>query len=125
MAVTYRIDSDERIVYLTTTGESSFPEWRDAMLAVLSDPSYERGFNFLSDRTHETDVPDTEFARSASQFIKQHADEMRGCRWAAVSNNTAIFGMQRMFAIISEATGITVRAFKNYEEARAWLSQTE
>src|SRR5256885_10720743 len=49
MAVTYRIEPGERIVYLTTTGESSFAEWRDAMMAALSDPAYRRGFNFRSE----------------------------------------------------------------------------
>ena len=121
MAITYRIDPSERIVYLTTTGETSFAEWRDAMLAALSDPLHQRGFNFLSDRSQETDVPDAEFARSAAQFIKQHADEMGECRWAAVSNIPAVYGMQRMFSIISDTIGITVMAFKDYEEARQWL----
>ncbi|MDQ3743310.1 MAG: hypothetical protein M3444_02895 [Acidobacteriota bacterium] len=121
MAVTYRIDAEDRIVYLTTTGESSFAEWRDAMLAVLSDPQYRRGMGFLSDRRGETDVPDPEFARSAAQFIMQHEGEMAGSRWAAVSNQVAVYGMQRMFSILSEATGVTAAAFMDFEQARRWL----
>ncbi len=121
MAVNYHIEPDEGIVYLTTTGESSFAEWRDAMLAALSDPQYRRGMGFLSDRRAETDVPDPEFARSAAQFIMQHEGEMAGSRWAAVSNNTAVYGMQRMFSILSEATGVTAAAFTDFEQARRWL----
>src|SRR3954469_12524133 len=99
MAVTYRIDPDERVVYLTTTGDSSFTEWEEKLLAVLSDPAYRPGFNFLSDRRPETDVPDPLFARSAADFLNEHLEEMGSFKWAAVSSNPAIYGMQRMFSI--------------------------
>ncbi len=121
MAVNYHIEPVEGIVYLTTVGESSFAEWRDAMLSALSDPHYRRGMGFLSDRRAETDVPDPEFARAAAQFLMQHEEEMAGSRWAAVSNNTAVYGMQRMFSILSEATGVTAAAFTDFEQARRWL----
>jgi len=121
VAVTYRIDTADRVVYLTTVGESSFAEWRDVMLCALSDPQYRRGMGFLSDRRGQTDVPDPEFARAAAQFLMQHDDEMAGGRWAAVSNQAAVYGMQRMFSILSEATGVTTAAFMDFEEARRWL----
>ena len=121
LAVTYKISPDERIIYLTTAGDSTFDEWRDAMLGVLSDPAYRRGMGFLSDRRGQTGTPEPEFAREAAQFLMQHSDEMEGCRWAAISEDAAIYGMQRMFAILSETTGVTARAFMDYEEARRWL----
>jgi len=50
MAVTYRINPGERIVYLDTTATPSFEEWRDTMVALLSDPAFETGFDFLTNR---------------------------------------------------------------------------
>ena len=123
MAVTYHIDTDERVVYLTTARDSSFVEWREVMMAVLSDPSYRPGFNFLSDRRQETDVPSTEFARSAAEFLKLNSAKMGGFKWAAVSGDMAIYGMQRMFSIYSEIKGIEARAFTNYEEALEWVRE--
>jgi hypothetical protein len=55
----------------------------------------------------------------------QHEEEMAGSRWAAVSNNTAVYGMQRMFSILSEATGVTAAAFMDFEQARRWLLEHE
>ncbi len=81
MPVNYRIDPDERFVYLTTVGESSLAEWTEAMLAVLSDSTYQPGFNFLSDRREESDVPDTEFAKGAADFLQRHHEEMGHYRW--------------------------------------------
>jgi hypothetical protein len=91
------------------------------MLAVLSDPQYHSGFNFLSDRRQQTSVPTTEFARGAAEFLNQHSSEMGNFRWAAVSNNSAIYGMQRTFTIYSEMKGVRAEAFTDYEEARSWL----
>jgi hypothetical protein len=123
LAVTYRIEPEERIVYLTTVGESTFAEWRDTMLAILDDPAYQRGMGFLSDRRQQTGVPDPEFAREAALFLMQHSDEMEGCRWAAISEDAEVIGVQRIFTVLAEATGVTAQAFGNYEEARAWLAR--
>ena len=125
MAITHRIDAGERIVYLSTSGESNFAEWREAMLAARSDPAFRRGFNFLSDRSQETDVPDPEFTRAAAQFVRQHRHELEGAKWATVSASAAIFSAQRLFISLSATTGITVRAFADYEAARRWLLEAD
>jgi hypothetical protein len=121
VAVTYNINADEQIVYLTTTGDSSFAEWRDAMLAVLSDPSYRRGMGFLSDRRDQTDVPDGEFASAAADFLKAHSEAMGDCFWAAVASRPAVFGVMRMFSVTKTVKGVTYMPFADFEEARGWL----
>jgi hypothetical protein len=121
VAVTYRIAPDERIVYLTAVGESSFAEWRGALLSALSDPAYRKGFNFLSDRRDQADVPDTEFVRAAAALLRGHSAAVGGCRWATVAGRDALYGMARMFSTFSEGTCIQVAAFRDYEDARSWL----
>jgi hypothetical protein len=122
VAVTYRIAPDERTVYLTTTGEATFAEWREAVLSALSDPDYRKGFNFLSDRSDQADVPDTAFAKSAAALLREHSALIDGCRWAAVAGRDALYGMARMFSTFSEGTCIQVAAFRDYEDARRWLA---
>ena len=61
MPVIQAIDVAERALYLTTVGEPSFDEWRDALLGVFSDPAFETGFNFISDRRGAR-PPSPEFA---------------------------------------------------------------
>jgi hypothetical protein len=60
MSVIYAIDVAERVVYLTTVGEPSFEQWRDTLLMVFSDPAFETGFNFISDR-RRAKAPSPEF----------------------------------------------------------------
>ena len=121
MAVTYRIVPQERIVYLTVSGESSFGEWEGALRRVLADPAYVKGFDFLTDRREQRDVPEPEFPRQVLRFLVEHTPDMGRYRWAAVSPREATFQMLRMFSILAEETDIRVRAFRDYEEARRWL----
>ena len=124
MAATNRIDPAESIVYLTTVGNTSFAEWREAMQVVLADPAYHPGFNFLSDRRRQTDIPGAEFVREGTDFLKLHSAE----RWAASSGrksppSPAIYGMRRMFSIFSKMKGIKAQAFTDYEEAVEWVRE--
>ena len=121
MAVTHRIDSQEGVVYLTVTGDSPFVEWEAAMLRVLADPAYVRGFDFLTDRRGQADVPGPEFPRRVLRFLVEHTREMGRYRWAAVSRREATFQTLRMFSILAEEADIHVEAFKDYDEARRWL----
>jgi hypothetical protein len=121
MAVTYRIEPQEELVYLTVTGESPFVEWEAAMLRVLADPAYVRGFDFLTDRREQRDVPGPEFPRRVLRFLVEHILEMGRYRWAAVSHREATFQTLRMFSILAEEADIHVQAFKDYDEALRWL----
>jgi len=121
MAVTYRIDARERIVYLTVYGESPFEEWEAAMRRVLADPGYMKGFNFLTDRREQRDVPGPEFPHRVLSFLVERTPEMGRYRWAAVSAREATFQTLRMFSILAEEADIHVRVFGDYEEARRWL----
>ena len=123
MAVTYRIDADERIVHITISGDSHFAEWRDVMLAALSGPSFVSGMGFLSDRRSQTNIDSTDIVEGVINFFKKYAPQLDGCHWAAVSgDNDAAFGMLRMLSIRSDGTVVTVRAFRDFEEARLWLT---
>ena len=69
MPVIYSLDEGERVVYLTTVGEPSFDEWRDTLLAVFSDPFFETGFNFISDRRRAmTPSPPRMILRTRQRF---------------------------------------------------------
>lgn len=121
MTVTYRINPRERIVQLTVTGVSPFEEWEAALLRVLADPEYVRGFNFLTDRRLQSDVPGPDFPRMVLRFLVAHAPEMGRYRWAAVSPIEATILTLHMFSILIEELDIHVDAFTDYEEARRWL----
>jgi hypothetical protein len=122
VAVTYRIDPDERIVYLDTTATPSYEEWRDAVLALLSDPAFETGFDFLSSRGPDAGPPDAEFTRLAAAFFREHQARIGRCRWASVvAGDATTYDTIRKLAVMSDGTDIQVMVFRDAEEARRWL----
>ena len=122
MPITYQIVPHERIVYLKTTGRSSFEEWRDAVLGALSDPAYEPGFGFLSDRRQQDAPPTADFAQSVSEFLEERARNAGGVRWATVSAVEPVYETLRIYSIIAARAGVELRVFKDIEEARWWLT---
>jgi hypothetical protein len=121
MAVTYRIDPRERIVYITVMGKSPFDEWEGAIQRVMADPAYSKGFNFLTDRRGQTEVPGPDFTLKVLRLLVSHTSEMGRYRWAAVTPWPAPFGTLRMFSILAEEADIRIEAFDDFEEARRWL----
>lgn len=124
MAINYSIDSEERIVYLEPSGESSLSEWTSAMESVLADASYQRDFNFLTDRRRQDGAPDVAFTRGAADFVSRHRQHMGNFKWASVAGEPATLGLMRMFGIFLEmknVKGVETEAFVDYEEAKQWL----
>jgi hypothetical protein len=124
MSVIYSIDRGERVVYLTTVGEPSFDEWRDTLLKVFSDPSFEAGFNFISDRRRAA-VPGREFVEQEIVFVREHEREFGRCRWAAVVPNPATDDAARTVTDRAGMTEVEVGFFYDVAEARRWLFRSD
>jgi hypothetical protein len=120
MPVIYTIDRPERVVYLTTVGDPSFEEWRDALLKVFSDPAFETGFHFISDRRRAS-PPGAEFVEREIVFIREHASELGRCRWAAVVPDTATDEAARHVTSRAAMSEVEVGFFYDLAAARRWV----
>ncbi len=123
MPVIYTIDRPERVVYLTTVGEPSFDEWRDTLLKVFSDPAFETGFNFISDR-RRAEAPSPEFVERQIAFVREHLRELGRCRWAAVVPDPATDKAARTVTSEAGASDVEVEFFYNLADARRWVFRT-
>jgi hypothetical protein len=121
MPVIYTIDRPERVVYLTTVGDPSFEEWRDALLRVFSDPTFETGFHFISDRRRAT-APDAEFVERQVVFVREHERELGRCRWAAVVPDPATDEAARAVTNRAGMSEVEVGFFYDLAAARRWVS---
>jgi hypothetical protein len=120
MTVIYTIDRRERVVYLTTVGDTAFDEWRDTLLGVFADPAFETGFHFISDRRRAT-PPDEEFVRRQITLIREHERDLGRCRWAAVVPDPATDEAARDVTSRAGMTDVEVGFFYNLAEARRWV----
>jgi hypothetical protein len=120
MSVVYSIDRSERVIHLTTVGAPSFEEWRETLLKVFSDPSFETGFDFISDRRRAS-PPGPEFVECEVTFVREHEREFGRCRWAAVVRDPATDVAARAVTSRAGLAEVEVRFFYTLEEARQWL----
>jgi hypothetical protein len=124
MPVIYTIDRPARVVYLSTVGDPSFDEWREALLKVFSDPAFETGFHFISDRRRAT-APDSQFVEQQIIFVREHAREIGRCRWAAVVPDPATDEMARKVTSRAAMTEVEVGFFYDLAAARRWVFRGE
>jgi hypothetical protein len=120
MSVIYAIDVAERVVYLTTVGEPSFDEWRDTLLSVFSDPAFETGFHFISDR-RRAKAPSPEFIEREIVFVREHEAEFGRCHWAAVLPDKTTDEAARAVTSRAGLAHVEVRFFYDPAEARRWV----
>ena len=120
MPVIYSIDRPERVVYLTTVGDPSFEEWRDALLRVFSDSAFETGFHFISDRRRAA-APSADFVEREIVFIREHEPELGRCRWAAVVPDPATDEAARSVTSRAGMAEVEVGYFYDLAAARRWV----
>ncbi|MFN2416692.1 MAG: hypothetical protein ABR603_16255 [Pyrinomonadaceae bacterium] len=120
MPVIYTIDRPARVVYLSTAGDPPFDEWRDALLGVFSDPAFETGFNFISDRRRAA-APSNEFVERQIVFVREHEGELGRCRWAAVVPDPATDEAARGVTSRAGMAEVEVGFFYDLAAARRWV----
>lgn len=120
MPVIYTIDRPERVVYLTTVGDPSFAEWRETLLRVFSDPAFESGFHFISDRRRSA-APDAEFVEQQIVFVREHEPELGRCRWAAVVPDPATDEAARAVTSRAGMAEVEVGFFYDLAAAHRWV----
>ncbi|MFL6333983.1 MAG: hypothetical protein ACJ754_11780 [Pyrinomonadaceae bacterium] len=120
MPVIYTIDRPERVVYLTTVGDPSFEEWQETLLRLFSDPAFQTGFHFISDRRRAA-APDADFVEREVVFIREHEREIGHCRWAAVVPDPATDGAARAVTNRAGMTEVEVGFFYDLAAARRWV----
>jgi hypothetical protein len=123
MAIRYVIDPLRRLVRLTHVNRTAVAQWRDTIDLVLTQPDFQRGFDFIDDLSVRVDVPSTADIRNAVEFLVSRQSALAPCRWAIVVHPQvpAVFGMVRMAESLMDGSPIMLRAFTSVSQALIWL----
>jgi hypothetical protein len=123
MAIRYVIDPQRRLVRFTHVSRTPLAEWRETIEAILAQPDYQRGFDFIDDFAVRIDVPSTSDVRNAVEFLISRQAAIGPCRWAVVVHPQmpAMFGMIRMAESLMAGSSITLRTFTSVGQALIWL----
>lgn len=125
MPVSAAVDPTQHVVTLHFTGTTSFEQWKTTMDELLANPAYQPGMCVVSDHREAADIPSPEFVRAKVDWLEAHADAFPGCGWAIIARDLADYGMSRMAEMLIERTSVSLRAFRDYREARDWLAEHE
>jgi hypothetical protein len=126
MSIVWTVDPLEQRAVLTITDPHTIEDWRAAVTGILDDARLNPGFAVLVDRRGSAPAT-TKFVEQMTAFFAANARTFTGVRAAILVDTETAFGMGRMTGLRSEldTPGLTVRTFRSYDEAVAWLSTGE
>ena len=124
MPVSWRVEPEARRTLVTLSDPYSFPEWEEALTAMIDSRACDPWRAFLVDRRNAA-PPTTDFVRRMADAFGRNSTQIGSARVAIVVNNDVNYGMARMTQMLAEAQtpNITIRAFRQLEDAERWLDQ--
>jgi hypothetical protein len=126
MPLQYRIDTSQSLIYLTATDPLTFADWQSGLDAVLADPSFTRGFAFISDRRQVFTDKSMEDLPKMAGYLRMHARELGTCRWAVVvpadakvAHGWAVVASE----LVDGSTQIEPAVFTDLDAAVSWATK--
>jgi hypothetical protein len=126
MPITYRIDTQEKVIRTRCFGVVTFEEVVDHFRTLERDPECPESLDVLLDVSEMSSVPKPGNIRNVPYEVARIRDKVRFGACAIVAGNDAIFGMLRIFAVMAERYFRVISVMRSAAEAEAWLvSQRE
>lgn len=124
MPIHYQIDSERGMLFIVAEGESSQADRLNAMQAWLNDPDFRPGLQTLADFSLATNVPTLTELEEIAGYIRRNASTIGQKKIAIVSTRPLTFGVARQFSALAPGDFLTVRVFRDRDEALAWLAES-
>jgi hypothetical protein len=122
MPITYRIDPVQRVILTEASGVLTDEDVLAHKALLLKDPAFDPTYGELSDIRK---IERLEVTSAGVQAMAQHdatnADKRHGHRLALVVSGEVVYGMARMYQIVSQQEDSGVGVFRTIDEASEWL----
>lgn len=128
MAVTYTYDHKENLIYTKFSGVITDEDLRQQAKAVAADPRIKPGVRELVDlRSVDSVEASTETLGFIILTDKAHRDKFEGMRIAIVATRDLLFGLSKIFEVLSDIENAPseVNVFRTMAEAKEWLQVIE
>jgi hypothetical protein len=122
MPISYRIDPARSFIFTTASGTLTDDDILDLKRRLTKDPEFKAGMRELSDVRAVTDLRvTTQGVRSMVSEDAKQSSTLHAYKLAIVAGGDAVFGMARMYQMLTEANLPHVAVFRDYETAERWL----
>lgn len=115
----YEIENDR--VVMTFEGDLDGQQIREAYREVMKDPAFGPGCQILVDDRATTFDPTMEEAQRLAEFFASMAGSVP--HLAVVVRKEVHYGIGRMVEVFCENKGISLRIFRDLDEAKTWLDR--
>jgi hypothetical protein len=122
MPVTYHIDLGREIVFSTATGRVTDAELWAHQDQLRADPRFRPHFRQLFEVRA---VDQVEVTVEGVRRLAARNPFGAGAKRAAVADHAVVFGLARMFELLTDRTPDEMQVFTDMTEARQWLELDE
>jgi hypothetical protein len=120
--VTYTIDTKERLIRTRCMGMLKLAEVVEHFRELERDPECTDRLDVLLDVSEVQSLPSASQIRAAALEVKKIQKKVRFDACAIVAVTDALFGMLRMFEVMTQDYFRVIRVFRVVTEAEAWLA---
>jgi len=120
--VTYTIDTKEKIIRTRCIGMLTLDEVVEHFRELDRDPECTDRLDVLLDVSEVNSLPNASQIRAASLEVKKIQKKVRFDACAIVAVTDALFGMLRMFEVMTQDYFRVISVFRATTEAEAWLA---
>ena len=121
MPVTYKIDTNRKLIRTKCSGDVTLQEVVDHFRQLAIDPESPEYLDVLLDLSEETSLPASGQLQSVAYEIKRIRQKVRFGLCAVVAEKDALYGMLRVFQVIAQEYFRAIGVFRTGEEAEVWL----
>jgi hypothetical protein len=120
--VTYTIDTKERLIRTRCMGMLKLAEVVEHFRELERDPECTDRLDVLLDVSEVQSLPSASQIRAAALEVKKIQKKVRFDACAIVAVTDALFGMLRMFEVMTQDYFRVIRVFRAVTEAESWLA---
>ncbi len=118
MPITYHIDKINKIVFVNAAGKFTAADFRIHKRGLADDPDFDPQYGVLFDLRSITEFPIS--SAETRGFSMEYIFHKRARR-AYLVPTEEVYGMIRMYSMLSELESDLVQIFRDMAEARRWL----
>ena len=120
-----KIDKEKKLARITARGSLNAFDLKDIFLETVEHEDWQSGFNMLCDYSDLEDFDVTTKDIDEITDWQVSIDELIGNgRCAVVASKDSVYGMNRMWEIISSERSQQISVFRQMNDAVTWLSDT-
>ena len=122
MPVIYTIDAKERLIRTRCVGNVTLVEVVSHFRELERDPNSAGHLDVLLDLSETSSLPSSAQISAVADEIRRIQETVRFNTCAVVAQRDALFGMSRVFEVMTEPYFRAVRVFRVSADAEAWLA---